>query len=290
MPLLGDCLRQLPPTHAVLKTLSGRTPFFASTYDQRFSFGLYVPKSHTFTGPPLTLLIVVHGNGRQTGGYLKQLQKFCDNNSVILMTPLFPAGIIDPNDWGNYKEILYRPRAELESKEVIRFDEVLWNMVEQAAESWRIKTDKVYLHGFSAGGQFAHRMLYLHPERFLGVSIGAPGRITSPSSDYAWPGGLKDVEQVFGLKGAPDFEQIRKVSVQFIVGEKDLDTGLLDLAEPNDAEKEAGKTRPERIKWLKKALEEKGVTSELVETPGLGHEGLKMIPTLEEWLARQLSN
>jgi hypothetical protein len=79
------------------------------------------------------------------------------------------------------------------------------------------------------------------------------------------------------------------VSVLLIIGEKDTDTGLRDLREPNKVEKVAGRTRPERIKWLKKALEEKGVMSELVEVPDMGHEGTPMIPVLEEWLQKQLS-
>jgi hypothetical protein len=150
-----------------------------------------------------------------------------------------------------------------------------------------IQKDKVYLHGFSGGAQFAHRMLYLYPERFLGVSIHAPGSITSPLVEHSWPAGLKDVEEIFGLTGVPDFGRIRAVSVLLIIGEKDTDTALQDLREPNEVEKVAGRTRPERIKWLKKALEEKGVMSELVEVPGMGHE--PMIPVLEEWLQKQLS-
>jgi pimeloyl-ACP methyl ester carboxylesterase len=90
----------------------------------------------------------------------------------------FPAGIGDPNDLHNYKFIDYQG---------ILFDLVLLAMFEKVAARWHIRTDRFALHGFSGGGQFAHRFLLLHPDRLHGVSIGAPGRVTLPTSER--PGG-----------------------------------------------------------------------------------------------------
>ncbi|KAJ7582267.1 poly hydrolase [Mycena floridula] len=276
--MLIEKLKDLPHNHPHIRLLSGRTPFFASTYDQRFSFGLQIPKSHRFNGPSLPLLVVVHGTSRNTGGYLSKLKDFSDSNNCVILTPLFPAGIEDPEDMMNYHNVLYHS---------IRFDIVLLKMIEQASEVWRIYTDKFYLHGFSGGGQFAHRFLYLHPERLLAVSIGAPGRFTSPTSKEAWPAGLANVAEVFPDVRV-DLGQVRKVPVQFVVGELDVETALLDLAKPSKAEGEAGRTRVERIRWLKTAFEEVGVRSELMVVTGVGHEGLKCLPVVEEWFIQQL--
>ncbi|KAJ7282075.1 poly hydrolase [Mycena rebaudengoi] len=250
--------------------LSGKTPFFASTLDQRFSFCLYVPTCHSFEGPPLPLLVVIHGTRRQTGSYINHLKSFSESHRCIVLCPLFPAGIIDPMDVNNYKTLLYHD---------IRFDLVLLSMIDQAAATWSIITQKFFLHGFSGGGQFAHRFLYLHPTRLAAVSAGAPGNITHPDTTIPWPNGLADCAQVFGIHTAPDFDEISRVPLQLVVGEKDTDGGMLGKDD------RAGRTRIDRIKYLHKALSACGVSAELVVVPGVAHDGLKCISAVERWLA-----
>ncbi|KAJ7801103.1 poly hydrolase [Mycena olivaceomarginata] len=255
--------------------LTGKTPFFAYTLDPRFSFGLYIPPAHSFepTAPRLPLLVVVHGTRRQTGGTLTRLAPFADKHGLAVLMPLFPAGIIDPYDVHNYKHILYRG---------IRFDEVLLGMVAQAGGVWRVETERFWLHGFSGGGQFAHRFLYLHSQRLHGVSIGAPGGITHPGVQHGkWPAGLEDVEEVFGIK--VDFEEMARVKVQLVVGEKDTDGSALGKDD------KAGTNRVERVRYLQGALEEIGVSSELTVVGGVGHDGVKCLPTVEGWLNNKFS-
>ncbi|KAJ7493278.1 poly hydrolase [Mycena galericulata] len=252
--------------------LTGSTPFFACTDDPRFSFCLYVPKCHSFDGPRLPLLVAVHGTRRQTAGYITHLQTFSEEHRVVILCPLFPAGIIDPYDVHNYKKILYHD---------IRFDLVLLSMLTQAAGVWRIDADRFFLHGFSGGGQFAHRFLYLHPTRLRGVSIGSPGSVTHPTTAQPWPTGLADVKTIFGA--APDFTQIARVPVQVIVGEKDTDTSGIGRDEV------AGRTRLDRARYLNAALFDRGVSSELSIVPGAAHEERKIIPAMEAWLAPLLA-
>ncbi|KAJ7780296.1 poly hydrolase [Mycena maculata] len=252
--------------------LTGKTPFFASTSDQRFSFSLYVPKCHKFDGPRLPLLVVVHGTRRQIGGYLSHLQGFSEEHGIVILYPLFPAGIIDPRDVHNYKNLLYHD---------IRFDLILLSMLEQAAAIWRIDANRFFLHGFSGGGQFAHRFLYMHPTRLRGVSIGSPGSITHPTTDAAWPTGLADVDTIFGV--VPDFALIARVPVQVLVGEKDTDTSMISRDDV------AGRTRLERARYLHTALAGRGVSSRLDIVPGVAHDGIKCLPAVIPWLAGQLS-
>jgi len=250
--------------------LTKKTPFFACTFDPRFSFGLYVPSSHSFepSAARLPLLVVVHGTRRQTGGYLTHLGSFAEAHRVVILTPLFPAGIIDPFDVHNYKNILYHD---------IRFDHVLLAMVEQAGNVWRVETERFWLHGFSGGGQFAHRFLYLHPQRLRGVSIGSPGAITHPGKEHGkWPGGLADAETVFGV--TLDWAEVQRVPVQLLVGEKDTDGSILGKDE------KAGANRLERVRYLHKALVGCGVQAELVIVPGVAHDGMKCLPAVEAWL------
>ncbi|KAJ7221933.1 poly hydrolase, partial [Mycena rebaudengoi] len=220
------------------RKLSGKTPFFASTLDQRFSFCLYVPTCHSFEGPPLPLLVVIHGTRRQTRSYINH-----ESHRCIVLCPLFPAGIIDPMDVNNYKALLYHD---------IRFD---------------LRRKAIY------------RFLYLHPTRLAAVSAGAPGNITHPDATIPWPNGLADCAQVFGIHTAPDFDEISRVPLQLVVGEKDTDGGMLGKDD------RAGRTRIDRIKYLHKALSACGVSSELVVVPGVAHDGLECISVVEAWLA-----
>ncbi|KAF5338027.1 hypothetical protein D9758_014242 [Tetrapyrgos nigripes] len=159
-------------------------------------------------------------------------------------------------------------------------------MIDQASRIWRIRTDRFYLHGFSGGGQFAHRFLYLYPERLAGVSIGAPGRITQPDTNTSWPGGLGNVESIFGIRGAPNYAAIAQVPIQLVVGEDDRNTSLLQLAKKrNKAEAEA-ENRVERIQWLKSTWEEYAIGSELATVQGVGHDGIKCLAPVEEWFVR----
>ena len=71
--------------------------------------------------------------------------------------------------------------------------------------------------GFSGGGQFTNRLLYLHPERLDAVSTGAPGRVTMLDENLKWPAGIKDVFEVFdGV--VINKSKIRDVNIQLVVG------------------------------------------------------------------------
>src|SRR5690606_39266483 len=94
---------------------------------------------------------------------------FARAHRVVVLAPLFPAGMTEPGELSSYKLIRHGG---------IDYDRVLLGMVAEVAARYRLAGERFYLHGFSGGGHFAHRFLYLHPERLAGVSIGAPGIVT----------------------------------------------------------------------------------------------------------------
>ena len=107
-----------------------------------------------------------------------------------------------------------------------------------------------------------NRFLLAHPERLQAVSIGAPGRPTfiNPDEDYFW--GTRDFKKYFGHD--VNTEELKKIPVLITVGEKD--TKYI-------GESVYGNNRVERMKSLKKNLEENGVKVELQIIPGFAHEG-----------------
>jgi poly(3-hydroxybutyrate) depolymerase len=94
---------------------SGSTPFFASQGDQRFSYALHLPAAHRTTDVRLPLLVVVHGTARTAELYRDALAGFAERHGCVVLAPLFPAGVGDPEDLHNFKFLSYRD---------IRFDRV----------------------------------------------------------------------------------------------------------------------------------------------------------------------
>ncbi|KAF8129665.1 poly aspartic acid hydrolase [Mycena galopus ATCC 62051] len=270
--------------------LTGMTPSFASALDPRFSFGMYIPstsgksvqasatETETSDGP-LPLLVLIHGTRRQSQSLLASFAPFADAHHVALLAPLFPAGIVDPSDVHNYKGVLYTPKGSDAGTDSIRFDLVLLGMLAQAARVWHVDVARVWMHGFSGGAQFVHRFVYLHAGRVRGASVGAPGAVTHAGEEGQWPRGLGDVEAVFRIR--VDWDAVRRVKMLIVVGERDTDGAGLRKDE------KAGKNRVERARYLHSGLVAAGVEkAELVVVAGMGHDGGKCVPAVEEWLAR----
>lgn len=99
---------------------------------------------------------------------------------------------IDPNDADNYKELLYRS---------IRYDEILLNILEEVKVRWEgvFNTEEFFLMGFSAGGQYTLRFLYLHLDKLQAASVGALGTVTSLNVT-SWPVGVGNSSQLFGTQ------------------------------------------------------------------------------------------
>jgi poly(3-hydroxybutyrate) depolymerase len=263
--------RDLPDGHPGWSFLLGRTPFFASRDDQRFPYSMYIPSGYRAGGEPLRLVVAVHGTGRRAESSRDAFIDFAERHRVAVLAPLFPGGIDDPNDLHNYKLIEYRG---------IRFDRVLLGMIDEAAERWGLDVSRFLLFGFSGGGQFAHRFALLHPGRLLGVSIGAPGRVTL-LDDAPWPNGLGGMDvDIAALGGVP---------MQIVIGSDDLAAKLLADASSSELEHRAGSTRVERARALAAALSSAGVEVELVEVPGAGHDREAMMPAVEVFFDRVLA-
>ena len=261
----------------------GATPLYAATGDQRFGYYLYVPKAFTWAqAADYALCVVVHGTGRTPSVYRDLFADFAERNRVIILAPLFPAGIGEPRELSNYKFIAFQG---------IRFDEVLLGMVAEVSARYRIAADRFLMFGFSGGAHFAHRFFYLHPGRLHAVSIGAPGMVTLIDPATPWWRGTRDLTERFGIE--MDLEAMREIPVHMVVGADDLDTWEITLAPGHPHWMEhanaAGRTRIDRIQTLKANFEAHGIKVRLDMAPGVGHNGYAVLDAPQKFFEEVLA-
>jgi dienelactone hydrolase len=254
---------------------TGPTPFFASQHDQRFSYCLYVPTAHKEAAATarLPLVVLVHGTQRTAERYRDGYREFAEEHGCVILAPLFPAGVGAPGDLHAFKKI---------DALGIRFDQVLLDIVAEVGAQYKVDTERLYLHGFSGGGQFAHRFAYLHPERLAAVSIGAPGRVTRISQDIPWWLGTADLRERFGTD--LDLPALRDVRVQMTVGANDTDTW--EIAEPGI--EAGGDTRVERLTSLRDNFQQHGIEVRFDVVPDVAHRGFAILPTVQKFFSSVL--
>lgn len=253
----------------------GRTTVYASRMDQRFSYSAYVPEDYDEHGTDsYRLLVAVHGTLRDMTPYRDAFIPFAERHRCIVLAPLFPAGIESPTDVSSYK--MLAPAA-------IRYDLVLLSMIEEMKARYRIGGDRFGLLGFSGGGHFAHRFLYLHPERLAAVSIGAPGVVTLLDFDHDFWVGVRDIEAVMGRP--INLPAMRRAAVQMVIGGDDTETWEIAIppGSPNwrpDGDI-AGANRQDRMRALKSSFENHGIAVRHDIVPGVGHRSAGIFPAVE---------
>jgi len=257
----------------------GRTALFASRYDQRFSYCLYVPESYDEEGEvSYPLAVIVHGTNRTAQDYRDRFVDFAEREQCIIMAPLFPCGIDEPGELNNYKFIAYHG---------IRFDHVLLAMVDEIAEIYRLQARRFLLHGFSGGGHFAHRFFYLHPRRLRGVSIGAPGMVTLLDEDHDWWVGVRDLEQLFVI--ALESPAMREVPVHMVIGGDDTETWEITITPEHrlwmPGADLAGENRQDRIASLRQSFEQHGIAVRQDTVPGVAHSGYALLDPVKTFFS-----
>lgn len=263
---------------------TGNSSVTASRKDPRFSFCTYVPKSYVHEeGRKYPLTVIVHGSERSMERYRDAFADYAEAEQVMLLCPLFPINALHQGDLHSYK--LLRGHG-------VNFDEILLDMIDEFGERYNVDAGRFLLYGFSGGGQFAHRFLFAHPDKLIGVSIGAPGTVTllDEASDY-WVG-TNGFEKLFGRP--IDIAAIRKVAVQMVIGEEDLLTRWV-IVQPTDkafwmkGANAAGATRVERQQALRRSLEAHGVNVQYETFPGVAHEDSTMLGRVKTFFSRCLN-
>jgi len=221
---------------------------------------LYLP---TDIKPPARILVTVHGISRNAREHAERFSPYAESEGVILLAPRFGRR--------NFRG--YQRLAEGEAGR-LRADRALDIMVDDLKGRLGLCGSKLYLFGFSGGGQFIHRYAMLHPEQVESGVIGAAGWYTFPDPDVKYPRGLRQsVRRPLELAW-PEF---LRVPMTVIVGDGDIerDDALNQTAR---IDRQQGENRLRRAgRWvdaMRQAAARQGFETEfvLVELPGAAHD------------------
>jgi predicted esterase len=233
----------------------------ADRVDPRFRFAWWNCPSGRAGRP---LIVAVHGSGRdyrETGEAFLPLAKAHD---ASVMAPLFPRW--EGEGGGDGYKFLHEPGAD--------YVALLDRMLDSLAAEHRYDPARVYLFGFSGGGQFVHRYAIARASRLAGLVVAAPGSVTLLEENLPWWAGLSGMKDKIGH--APDLAGLAALPVHLVIGDRDVDNDLIGRPPGHPYHSpyadHAGAGRQARLKALKASLEERGVSVSLDLLPGVNHE------------------
>jgi pimeloyl-ACP methyl ester carboxylesterase len=179
---------------------------------------LYVPASVLANPRESYILAAIHGfSGRTNDSAGVEIvrdnalrwSELAEKNRWIVLAPHFDEGRFN-DDYQRLNFSLIGDRADLRLNDLI---------LEVARQIPGINSDKIYLFGFSGGGQFVHRYAAFHPDRVLRAVAGGAGWYMWPDEDLLYPVGLSISELLFGIK--PRINKLLNLDLLVLVGEDD---------------------------------------------------------------------
>ena len=143
--------------------------------DPQQTYYLYVPHDGGIGRP---IFVTVHGISRNALEHAQRFASVANKYGVVLVAPLFSE-----KRFPNYQRLLMGGGG--------RPDRVLQRIVAEVGTLTDAKTEKIYLFGYSGGGQFTHRYAMTYPDQVAGFVVGAAGWYTFPRTDTKYPYGIK---------------------------------------------------------------------------------------------------
>lgn len=204
--------------------------------DPEQRYFLYVPPE---SGSGGRVLVTVHGVSRNAEEHARRFKRLAKRYGVVLVAPLFPE-----KRFPDYQRLGQSGKGE-------RPDRALQAILGEVGDLTGADVARVYLFGYSGGGQFAHRYAMAYPERVAKVAVGAAGWYTFPDPAASFPRGLKTRSQ--WLKSRLKPEAFLKVPMAAFVGERDTRRGpeRPELKQSVKIDSQQGLTRLERGRhWI----------------------------------------
>lgn len=196
--------------------------------DPLFQYFLYVP-THAAADAPV--FVTVHGISRNAREHAEQFAPLAERYGVVLVAPRFTR-----KRFPDYQRLGRANRGE-------RADVKLAHVLDEVARVAGVDTRRLYLFGYSGGGQFVHRFAMAHPERVNGYVVGAAGWYTFPDPNERFPLGIASTPDLPDVHFEPD--RFLRVPATVLVGERDRYPGTA-MRKSAVVRKQQGETRFER--------------------------------------------
>jgi len=163
---------------------------------------LYQPARGAENAP---VLVTVHGISRHAAKHARHFSRLAEHYGVVVVAPLF-----DEQHYPGYQRLGLRgERADLALNQILG----------EVALLTRADTRRLYMFGYSGGGQFVHRYAMAYPDRVAAIAIGAAGWYTFPDPSQRFPYGTAPHRKFPGIRF--DAAQFLRIPAIVLVGEQD---------------------------------------------------------------------
>lgn len=212
---------------------------------------VFVPPESEASPP----LVLVHGISRNAAEMVMRFSADAERHKVPLIAPLFRK-----ESYGMYQQLLDRRSG-------VRADEALFDILADVEARCGVAGQRFHLFGFSGGGQFAHRLAFLHPHRLLSCIPTSAGWYTWPDDQLKWPLGLAQPPAA-----EMDWRMLRQLPMHVLVGDRDTRSDET-LRRSAGIDAVQGVSRVERAERFSTAMREWRVNPNCTLTvlPDVGH-------------------
>jgi len=216
------------------------------------------------------VLVTVHGISCNARKHVRTFSRYCNRLGWAVVAPLF-----SPNIFPKYQQLGVARKGGGP-----RSDFALNAVLNEVTLATSIRTDRIFMFGYSGGGQFVHRYAMAHPERVRSAVLGASGWYTFPDPDTRYPRGLGADSRLggFGLSA----EKVLRIPMAVIVGSKDRERDDALNKSPR-IDRQQGLTRSARgqhwVAAMRAAASRRGLDTryEFRELEGCGHSFSKCV-------------
>jgi len=166
---------------------------------------LYIPPK---IKADLRIFITVHGWSRNALEHANGYLPFAATYGVVMVAPLF-----ENDEFPQFQRLGHSARKG-------RADHTFDSIISEVSSETGAMGDRLYLFGFSGGGQFVHRYTMAYSNRVARVVLGAPGWYTFPDPTQPFPMGIGPGKRLPDIH--PDPHRFLKVPTKIMIGELDI--------------------------------------------------------------------
>ena len=155
----------------------------------------YIPEK-----TPKNILVIAHGMLSKKDKasdvarkYLSRWIRYANEYNLLLIAPVFDTARFGNlgGGFGGYRNLFGKYTFA---------DTFVNKIVNRYSEKTSSGSDRFYLYGHSAGGQFVNRYVVTHPEKIIRAVISAAGRYSYPDISTEWPYGAGNLSKTLKWK------------------------------------------------------------------------------------------